>query len=252
MNGLKISIITAVKNGYPLIKGCTKSFDQQTYFNKEQIFVYSKSEDKTHNYLIQHCKNNYKKIIYDNFTKNMYGALNLGIAQANGSIIGILHADDIFYDNKVLENVAHEFKKGIELVYGNIVFVKKTNIKKVLRVWKDKEFKKIMLYGGWMPAHTSVYIKKKVLIKNKYSNKYQIASDYDLMLTLFKNNNIRHKYLDKFLCRMRFGGKSTNYKYFFLKLFEDMKILFKHYKVLFLFIFFLKRFNKIKQFKILF
>ena len=253
MNKIKITIITAVKNGYPFIKSCTKSFDEQTYSNKEQIFVYAKSADKTLNYLINHCKNKNKnkKIIYDNFSKNMYGALNIGIKKSSGEIIGVLHADDIFYDNKVLENVAREFKKGIELVHGNIIFVEKNNINKVLRVWRDKEFKKIMLYGGWMPAHTSVFIKKRILTLNKYSNKYKIASDYDLMLYLFKNN-IKSKFINKFFCKMRLGGKSTNFKYFFLKSCEDIMILYKHFKIMFMFIFFLKRLHKIKQFKILF
>ena len=47
----KISIITVVKNGMPLLKEAIKSFDNQEYENKEHIIVYSSSSDDTEKYL---------------------------------------------------------------------------------------------------------------------------------------------------------------------------------------------------------
>ena len=39
MSKLKISIVTVVKNGMPLLQEAIKSFDSQTYLDKEQIIV---------------------------------------------------------------------------------------------------------------------------------------------------------------------------------------------------------------------
>ena len=41
----KISIITVVKNGMPFLKSAIKSFDLQTYDNKELIIIYAPSSD---------------------------------------------------------------------------------------------------------------------------------------------------------------------------------------------------------------
>ncbi len=92
----KISIITVVKNGMPYLDDCLKSFQLQNYPNKEQIVICSKSEDFTIDYLKNYKKKNVK-IFFDNKSTNKFEALNIGINNCSGDIIGILHADDIFY-----------------------------------------------------------------------------------------------------------------------------------------------------------
>ena len=72
MPNFKISIITVVKDGMPFLKGAVESFDTQTYSNKEQIIVYSESEDETVKYL--NNLNSSKIIIKDQYSQNMYGA----------------------------------------------------------------------------------------------------------------------------------------------------------------------------------
>ena len=54
---MKITIITAVKNGMPYLKDAVKSFELQDYKKKELIIVYSKSNDGTDNYLDSLKKN---------------------------------------------------------------------------------------------------------------------------------------------------------------------------------------------------
>ena len=90
----QISIITVVKNGMPHLKECINSLNKQTFKNFEHIIVYSQSNDGTFEFL-RKCK---KKIIIDKKSRNKFGSLNKGINLAKGKYIGILHADDIFYE----------------------------------------------------------------------------------------------------------------------------------------------------------
>ena len=68
----------------------------------------------------QKCIN---KLIIDNKTNNKFGALNSGLKNSSGDIIGILHADDIFASSKVLSIVASKFQETkFDICYGNIKF----------------------------------------------------------------------------------------------------------------------------------
>ena len=93
----KVSIITIVKNGSPYLYDAIKSFENQSYKEKELIVVYAKSNDKT----IEILKSSkiVKKIIYQK-KPSLYNALNLGLKNVSGDVIGILHSDDIFFSSK--------------------------------------------------------------------------------------------------------------------------------------------------------
>ncbi len=97
----KISIITVVKDGMPYLQSCIKSFDLQKYPNKEHIIIFSKSKDTTYSFLMKNKKKN-RFIFHDKVSKNKWGAINLGLKLAKGDIIGLLHSDDVFYQNNTL------------------------------------------------------------------------------------------------------------------------------------------------------
>jgi glycosyltransferase involved in cell wall biosynthesis len=229
MNNPKISVITVVKNGMPYLKTCLKSFELQNYSNKEHIIVYSKSNDDTENFLFKNKKK--IDILYkDNKSKNKFGSLNQGIKLSTGHIICWLHADDIFYNNKTLSKVIKYFNKKINCVYGNILFCEKNNLLNINRKWISKKFFLNSLKYGWMPPHTSIFIKKKLLKENPYSEEYKISGDYDFILKLFNQSNIKAKFINSFFCIMRSGGDSTNFKNLFIKFKEDVLIAKKFYK----------------------
>ena len=104
---LKISIITVVKNGMPFLIDALKSFNLQNYTNKEHIVVYGDSNDGTTEYLFKN-KNLITKLIKER-TANKFDALNLGFKESTGDIIGILHADDIFYSENILSKICNKF-----------------------------------------------------------------------------------------------------------------------------------------------
>ena len=220
---MKISIITVVKNGMPFLKESINSFNSQNYKNKELIIVYSDSIDSTVEYIKKNKKKNFR-IIRDNKSKNKFGPLNLGIKKSKGNIIGILHSDDFYPRKNVLSNIVQTFKsKRCDVVYGNLLFCKTNNKKKIVRKWFSSPFNKQSLKFGWMPPHTTIYVNSKIIKKNLYSLRYPISGDYKFILELF-NKKLKFIFLNKYLCTMRVGGDSTKIRNLYKKLKEDINI----------------------------
>lgn len=221
---MKISIITVVKNGMPFLTTAIKSFELQNFMKKELIIVYSSSTDGTEEFLLS-LKNRYK-IIKKN-TNNIYEALNLGIKNSTGDIVGILHSDDVFFNQNVLKKIFLKIKTtNADVVYGGIFFSKKNNLCDIIRIWKPQNLKQNLIRNGFMPAHTSVFIKKEIFKKvGYYSKLYKISSDYEFILRLFLKNNTKTICSNSIHTIMRTGGTSTSFKNFFLKLYEDYTII---------------------------
>ena len=83
-------------------------------------------------------------------------------------------------------------------------------------------------------AHTSLCIKKHISNKIFYDEKFKISADMDYLFKL--SQNFKGKYLDNFFVYMEDQGLSNSKKYFFIKLKEDLEILYKRFNIFFLFI----------------
>jgi glycosyltransferase involved in cell wall biosynthesis len=160
----------------------------------------------------------------------LYNALNKGILQATGDIVGILHSDDLYYDTESIQKVVDAFKlSNSDLVYANGMYVERENTKNVKRIYKSKVYKKRYLPFGWIPLHTTIYVKKTVFDSyGLYDENYSIASDYEISLRWFKEKAIQTYFLNTWVVKMRLGGKSTTAKLQKKKSSEDLKIIEKH------------------------
>jgi glycosyltransferase len=245
---MRISIITCVLNNSNLIKESIKSFQTQIYKNKEHVIIDGGSIDGTLE-VIKKFKN--RNLILSTSSDNgIYDALNKGINLSSGDIVGILHSDDFYKDNKVLKTIAETFKKtDADLVYGDLVYVNKKYPFKVLRYWKAGKYFKKNLFNGWMPPHPTVFIKRSVFNRiGKYKTNYKISSDYDFLVRVFRKKNIKKIYISKILVNMRIGGMSNNsIKNIFKKSIEDFKIIKKN-KIGGFLTLLNKNFSKISQF----
>ncbi len=248
MKNPKISIITVVKNGVPYLSDCLKSFQLQDYPNKEHIIIYSNSNDGTEEFLLSK-KKKIKILRKDKKFNNKWDCLNLGAKLATGDIIGILHADDIFYNKNTLSYVAKNFADEYEFIYGNILFCGQNNILKIKREWISEKIDINKLKYGWMAPHPSFFVRKKILLNNKYINSYNISGDYYFMLRLF-HKKYKYKFLNHFICIMRLGGGSTKIKNILKKISQDIKIAKYFFKNYYICIFF-KIFRKIFQIRLL-
>lgn len=222
---MKISIITIVYNRSSYITQCIESVLSQTYPNIEYIVVDGASTDGTQekiaafNGKIDHYISEKDEGVFD--------AYNKGIKMATGDVIGILNSDDFFYEPETIEHVAQAFEDShADLVYAKGVFVDPENLDKVKRTYPSGPFRKQYLGFGWIPLHTTIFVKREVFQKyGVYSKGYKIASDYEISLRWFKNDAIKKHFLDEWVVKMRLGGLSTSAKLQLRKSREDLRII---------------------------
>ena len=225
---MKISIITVVYNNQAYIADCLRSVQSQTYPQVEHIVIDGGSTDGTQK-KIETFKQGlaYYKSEKD---KGLYDGLNKGIQQATGDIIGILHSDDLFYEPDTLQKIAKAFQEtDADIVYAKGQYVEKTNPEIVKRIYPAKQFSKYDIPFGWVPLHTTIYVRKEVFEKyGLYKTSYRIASDYEISLRWFLNATIKKVYLNEWVVKMRLGGKSTTASLQKKKSAEDLEII-QHY-----------------------
>ena len=205
---MNISIITATFNSYPFIIDSINSLVNQQDVNIEHIIVDGGSTDQTLKF-IKGSKLN--SVVVTDPDKGIYDALNKGIKIASGDIIGFLHSDDLLASEQTLGNIAELFEKTkIDGIYGDLLYVSKEDTNRTIRNWKSKPFHLINLKYGWMPAHPTLFLKKEVYEKHGlFDLSFQIAADYDFMLRVLKDPELKFEYLPEVITKMRVGGASN-------------------------------------------
>ena len=208
---MKISIITATFNSSESLKSCIDSVVMQDYSSIEYIIIDGKSSDSTTEIVKNYqATYSYIKMVSEN-DSGIYDALNKGLALATGDVIGFLHSDDLFPSNTIISELATKINdNNLDGIYGDLQYVTKENTNKIIRIWKSCDFRPELLKKGWMPAHPTLIIKKQVYLKHGFFNKsYKISADYDFMLRIFKDSNLKFGYLPKVVTKMRVGGVSN-------------------------------------------
>lgn len=207
---MKISIITVVYNNEKTIKEAIESVLYQSYSNIEYIIIDGNSSDSTV-YIIDEYKDRLGYFISEK-DKGIYDAMNKGINAATGDVIGILNSDDLYQDTNVIETVMNQFNQNpsIDIVYGDLVYVKSDNVNKVVRNWKSNPYYNRFFENGNVPPHPSLFVKKRIYEEAGLFNlDFKLAADYEFMLRIFKKHNFKSKYINKVIVKMRLGG-ATN------------------------------------------
>jgi glycosyltransferase len=240
------SIITAVYNNKSEIQGAIASVAGQKNVRLEHIIMDGGSNDGT----IEIIKaNNNPHINFESSRdKGIYDALNKGILKAQGDIIGILHSDDLFAEDKVLREVQDMFEAGLDGVYGDLDYVSKNDTMNVFRSWKALVPDSFQFELGWMPPHPTLFLKRSVYEDiGGFNLDYNISADYDFILRVFLKEKYQIGYLPRTLIKMRVGGESNrSIKNILRKSKEDFFIASKYFKVPFMTVFF-KNIRKIPQ-----
>lgn len=206
---MKISIITASYNSAQTILCTLKSVSDQTYNAIEHIIIDGASKDNT----VDICTNyNSNLIILSEKDKGIYDAMNKGIMMASGEVIGILNSDDMYLDGKVINDIMECFKNDPELdiVYGNLQYVNRLDINKVVRKWTSLPYYPRFFENGNVPPHPALFVKNRVYKEAGLFNlDYKLAADYEFMLRIFKKHNFKSLYINRLIIKMRLGG-ATN------------------------------------------
>jgi glycosyltransferase len=246
---MKFSIITCTRNSAATLKECIDSVNIQTFSDVGHVFVDGNSSDNTPEIINSLAERGVKVI--SELPSGIYNALNTGIKNSEGEIIGILHSDDVFAGKNVLSEVHKKFlETSADIVYGDLQYIDRNNPEKVIRYWRSCCFNNILIRKGWMPPHPTMFVRKEVYQRYGLFNPgYRIAADYDFILRVLQKRELKIEYLPGVITKMRMGGASNrNLKNLFIKSSEDFKILKKN-NVSFPFIVLIrKNLGKVSQF----
>ena len=209
MAGLKISLVTATWNCAGTVADCLASVAGQTWPHREHVVVDGASTDGTLDVLQAHRAQ--LAVLVSEPDRGIYDALNKGIARSSGEVIGFLHADDVYADTHVLERIAAAFADpAVGAVYGDLQYVRKDDLGRVVRHWRSAPFSPRRLAWGWMPPHPTLYVRRAWYEQlGGFDTRYRIAADYHMMLRLFMQVGLNPVYLPAVLVKMRLGGASN-------------------------------------------
>ncbi|GAU09124.1 glycosyltransferase family 2 protein [Desulfoplanes formicivorans] len=203
---MKISVITVSYNSQCVIVRCICSVLAQ---NKpfEYIVIDGNSTDKTP-CIVKKYQNHIDTFISEE-DDGIYDAMNKGIHEAQGEIIGFINSDDFYHDSRVFQNVYAAFQEtGCDSCYGDLIYVD-TRYRPV-RHWKSGAFRRNKLYWGWMPPHPTFFVKKSIFDRyGGFDASFGTAADYELMVRFLVRHRISCTYIPKVLVCMQTGGASN-------------------------------------------
>ena len=242
---MKLSILTVVKNDKKNLLISLESVLSQRFKNFEHIICDGMSNDGTKSIVKKYLNKNTRYICRRD--KNYYEALNYAIKSARGDYIGILNAGDKYFNSGILEKVNKKIlTTKCDLLFGNLIYFNDKNYS--TRIW-NFQIKDLNSLSALKIASPTLFVKKKIAISNLYNTKYNISSDTDFNIRISKKN-LNYVYLNQFMVLMKIGGLSTNPKFILKKMAQDILILRKYFKFLFIFVYLFKVLIKLRTLKV--
>ncbi len=247
---MKITIIIPCYNSETTIKDCLSSIKNQSYKNYEIKLINNLSTDNT--LKIVNTFNFHDIEITNESDTGIYNAINKGIKKAKGEIIAVLHSDDMYYNNEVLQNIIDTFNKKLtKIIYGNLIYVKRLDTNSILRYWVSSQFKTGLFFKGWSPPHPSFFVKRDLYTTyGIYNEELGNSADIELMYRYLEKYSIKSTYINKIFVKMRYGGSSNrSLRTILSQNFKILKFLKIHKKPILIFNFIIfKFFNRLMQF----
>lgn len=210
-NKLKISVVTVTWNSVQTLQGCLNSVANQSCKNLEHVVVDGVSTDGTLDIINKNI--NRIDVFVSEPDNGIYDALNKGFKLATGDIVGILHSDDFYYDNSVLDRVSDEFKNSsVDYVYGDIQMIGDEG--RQARYWKAGLLPDGKILSTQIP-HPSLFLSKKLIqqLSPVFDSTYKISADLKQQIIFANILRAKGSYIPLPLVKMRIGGTSTkNFK----------------------------------------
>lgn len=204
MNEKKVSLILTSYNCKDNIQRTLDSIEKQDYPNIEVVIEDGASTDGTLE-VIRRFEQQTKYICKwrSEKDKGIYDAMNKGYALATGEIIAFFN--DLFLVPNAVSLMVEAIESGeYDGAHADLIYATDDKVK---RYWKMGQGK---IQKGWMPGHPTLYLKREIYEKyGLYNVAYTCSADYEFMIRILKDDNVRLAYVPVTIIRMYYGGTST-------------------------------------------
>jgi len=205
---MKVSVITAVRNGAASIALTLRSVAEQRFAALEHVIVDGASTDGT----LDVVRRNDSRIgvLISERDSGVYDAFNKGLAAASGDLVGFLNAGDRYVDECAIERLVTAIEgSGADAVFADVAIIDaETNA--VLRRLRSTSFSAARLSYGYMPAHPTLFVRRAVFERfGKFDPSYKIAGDFEFVARAFGRGRISSVYVPETLVYMEPGGLSN-------------------------------------------
>lgn len=205
---IKFGLVTPCLNSEKTIEKTIENVLKQTYQNYKYVIVDGGSTDRTLDIIER-----YKILFGDKLTvisgpdRGIYDAMNKGIQCAGGDIVGIINSDD-FYEVTALEKIkiCYDSKARYQIIYG---MMRKLDV--------EKNELAIVFYhhqnlNNQMICHPSAFVSYAIYRElGMYNLKYKIVSDYEFMLRMVRNKDVKFIPVYNIIANFTSGGISGTY-----------------------------------------
>lgn len=217
-----ISVVTICYNEEKKIKDTLRSVLEQSCLEFEYIIKDGNSNDKTNKYISEYIPLfqvrdvKIKHIIEKD--SGIYNAMNTASSYCSGEYIIFLNAGDRFVNKEVLKKCSEKMKCYADVYYGDAIIEDDAG-KAIFRA--DMELiRKRMAF-----VHQASFVKRELLTKYLFGERYKICADYNFFLSVFKEGG-KFINLEEIICLYEANGISSTK--FLKKRWEHEKILFKN------------------------
>ncbi len=201
------SVILPCFNGARWIDRAIESILTQTYKDFELVIIDDGSTDNSKEIIAQYLRDGRVRYIYQT-NRGFSAALNRGIEESNGCLIGFIGQDDLWMPNKLqLQKKFLGEHKDVDLVHSNYYSI--DSEERIMRMVKTKvnDFSSKQEVIKWLFLTTNLAF-ETVLVKRKCFEKVGLFdermvgySDHDMWLRVAGSFNI--DYLDMPLVKKR-------------------------------------------------
>lgn len=206
-----ISVVTITKDNLSGLKRTVRSVQAQNGVCIDHVIVDGESTDGTAEFLesIQAVPGKYSVRVVQRSSQGVYDAINVGVQNVRGDVVGLLHAGDIFASDTVLKKITTEFERpdAPDFLYGDIHYVDSTGC--LTRYYSGAETGKHKLTIGVAPPHPSLYMTVSCARRvGPYDTDFIIAADFEMFIRLFYGD-YKGLYLPLDMVAMSRGGISS-------------------------------------------
>ena len=193
---MRYSVITINYNHEEGLKSTIESVLCQVSTNYEYIIIDGGSTDGSVDVIKEYAKNiSYWVSERDN---GVYHAMNKGVGHAHGDYCIFMNSGDCFHSSNVLESV-EKYKEDI--ICGQVSTFPSGHHKSTISL---VDLMRISL------PHQAMFIKRELLLKHPYDEKYKILSDWKFCLETIIIDNCSFHAIEVIIADYESGGISTN------------------------------------------